>query len=263
VPPPQELPAKPWQASEHLLAAILLQTMMAALVVGIALLSQATIRDLGIVASARQLSRDVGCGLLTFLAAVAPVHAIQGVMLYFKQQELTNHPLVKMVTSDDPQIGVFVLASVAAVIVAPICEEILYRLMLQGWLEQWEDERLGWRDLPMTSEIVDGELHAIETDAASAPTALASSSFAQFRTANPPSVGVVALPYGFFPILVSSALFAAAHYGYGPEPVPIFFLAIILGYVYQRTHRIIPCIVAHALFNLVTMITLLGITLDG
>jgi membrane protease YdiL (CAAX protease family) len=62
------------------------------------------------------------------------------------------------------------------------------------------------------------------------------------------------------PILISSALFGAAHFGYGPEPLPIFLLAIVLGYVYQRTHRIIPCIVAHALFNGLTMATLWGMT---
>ena len=74
--------------------------------------------------------------------------------------------------------------------------------------------------------------------------------------------GVAGLPHGWFPILISAALFGAAHYGYGPEPVPIFLLAIILGYVYQRTHRIIPCIVAHSLFNALTMITLWGLTLN-
>jgi membrane protease YdiL (CAAX protease family) len=30
----------------------------------------------------------------------------------------------------------------------------------------------------------------------------------------------------------------------------------VLGFLYQRTHRIIPGIVAHALFNLFTMIIL-------
>jgi hypothetical protein len=78
---------------------------------------------------------------------------------------------------------------------------------------------------------------------------------------SPPQKGVAGLPYGWLPVLISSALFGAAHYGYGPEPVPIFLLAIILGYVYQRTHRIIPCIVAHSLFNSLTMITLWGLKL--
>ena len=73
---------------------------------------------------------------------------------------------------------------------------------------------------------------------------------------SPPSRGLTGLPYGWLPILISSLLFALAHFGYGPEPVPLFALALILGYVYQRTHRIIPGIVAHALFNLVTVATL-------
>jgi hypothetical protein len=63
-------------------------------------------------------------------------------------------------------------------------------------------------------------------------------------------------PYGWLPILGSSLLFSLAHFGYGTDPVPIFVLALILGYVYRRTHRIVPCIVMHALFNLVTMLTL-------
>ena len=57
------------------------------------------------------------------------------------------------------------------------------------------------------------------------------------------------LPFGWLPIVVSSLLFALAHFGYGPDPIPLFLLALILGYVYQRTHRIVPSIVTHALFN--------------
>ena len=38
----------------------------------------------------------------------------------------------------------------------------------------------------------------------------------------PPERGVVGLPYGWLPILISSLLFALAHFGYGPEPVPLF-----------------------------------------
>ena len=57
------------------------------------------------------------------------------------------------------------------------------------------------------------------------------------------------MPYGWLPIGVSSLLFALAHVGYGPDPVPLFSLALILGYVYQRTHRIVPSMVTHASFN--------------
>jgi membrane protease YdiL (CAAX protease family) len=54
-----------------------------------------------------------------------------------------------------------------------------------------------------------------------------------------------------------------AHSGYGPEPIPLFLFAIFLGYVFQRTHCIIPCIVAHALFNLVSMVALWRIVLHA
>jgi membrane protease YdiL (CAAX protease family) len=72
----------------------------------------------------------------------------------------------------------------------------------------------------------------------------------------PPRRGIAGLPYGWFPILISSIAFGLAHFGYGPEPVPLFLLALVLGHLYQRTHRIIPGIVAHALFNLFSMIIL-------
>jgi membrane protease YdiL (CAAX protease family) len=79
----------------------------------------------------------------------------------------------------------------------------------------------------------------------------------------PPRRSVGGLPYGWAPIILSSLLFAAAHFGYGPEPVPLFVLALVLGYCYQRTHRILPCIIAHSLFNLNSMIVLWRIVLQG
>ena len=57
------------------------------------------------------------------------------------------------------------------------------------------------------------------------------------------------LPYGLPSILITSALFALAHLGNGPDPVPLFLFGLIVGYVYQRTHRILPCVLAHMLFN--------------
>lgn len=56
-------------------------------------------------------------------------------------------------------------------------------------------------------------------------------------------------PRGMFPVLTTSILFAAAHVGSGPAPVPLFFLSLVLGYLYYRTHRILPCIVLHMCLN--------------
>ena len=55
-------------------------------------------------------------------------------------------------------------------------------------------------------------------------------------------------------------LFGLAHVGYGPDPIPLFLLALVLGYTYQRTHRIVPSIVTHALFNGMSLFALWRIT---
>ena len=34
-----------------------------------------------------------------------------------------------------------------------------------------------------------------------------------------------------------------------PDPVPLFFLRVVFGYLYQRTHRIAPSLLLHAAFN--------------
>ena len=51
-----------------------------------------------------------------------------------------------------PSPTLFALAFAAAVVVAPFCEELLFRLVLQGWLEKWEDWRLGWRKRAINDE---------------------------------------------------------------------------------------------------------------
>jgi membrane protease YdiL (CAAX protease family) len=54
---------------------------------------------------------------------------------------------------------------------------------------------------------------------------------------------------GTWPILASAALFAMMHASHGPDPVPLFFLAIGLGYLYRQTGRMTPCVVVHLLLN--------------
>jgi membrane protease YdiL (CAAX protease family) len=63
----------------------------------------------------------------------------------------------------------------------------------------------------------------------------------------------------FWPaIMVSSALFGLAHYGYGYEPIPLFILALGLGYIHEKTGRLWPCIVVHGLLNLLTFVALIA-----
>ncbi len=73
---------------------------------------------------------------------------------------------------------------------------------------------------------------------------------------------LAALPHGWTPILVTSLVFGLAHVGHGiPSVVSLVFLGIVFGYLYQRTHRIVPCIAAHMLFNAYSM-TILWLNLE-
>ena len=51
----------------------------------------------------------------------------------------------------------------------------------------------------------------------------------------------------------SALIFAVLHLSHGPDWVPLFVLALGLGYVYRQTHRILPCIVVHFLLNACSM----------
>ena len=62
----------------------------------------------------------------------------------------------------------------------------------------------------------------------------------------------------WWPIVVSSAAFAMAHQGQGYAPVPLFVLALGLGYIYRQTHRLAPCVFAHAAFNAFSLAMALG-----
>jgi membrane protease YdiL (CAAX protease family) len=271
-PPERPEPANPLELSQQLAGFIFFQSaVIGGIVFVVAAVYRPSLRDFGLPEYADQLASDIGIGIIACLAALAPVYGVQALMLsYFGP---SNHPLVEMVMGGEPNIGVVFLASVAAVVVAPIGEEILFRLLLQGWLEKWEDRRWGWRREPlapngsaegMTNDECgmtnsEGGINDERGTTNDKSAARSDSSFGIRDPALdtlPPRRGLLGLPHGWLPIISSSLLFALAHFGYGPDPIAIFVLALILGYVYQRTHRITPCIVAHALFNSLAVLIL-------
>ncbi|MEZ6071203.1 MAG: JDVT-CTERM system glutamic-type intramembrane protease [Pirellulales bacterium] len=153
---------------------------------------------------------DTGLGIVGLLAALVPVYVVQTVM--FKLFP-TSHPIITSLENGGTLLA-FAVATIVVVVAAPIVEEIVFRLVFQGWLE--------------ASEI-------------------------RWRRRLPP---LRRLPRGHLPILASSTVFALVHFAAGPAPVALFFLALVLGYLYQRTHRIVPSIVMHAGFNATSMMML-------
>ena len=63
---------------------------------------------------------------------------------------------------------------------------------------------------------------------------------------------------GALAITISAAAFALAHQGQGLAFVPLFPLALVLGFIARRTGSIVPCILLHALFNAVSVGLLLA-----
>ncbi len=195
--------------------------------VGYLLLRGTTFADLGFLPF--NLATDLRLGAITFVAAVVPVLGIQLLLTKFFKSE---HP-VQMLLTKDSSPSVLLLCFLTAVIVAPLAEEFLFRVVLQGWMEavtmSYRREREG--------TLVSGD------SSGSIPDTIAS----------PP-------PLMVWPLVLSSLAFALVHYGHGPDPIPLFFFALMLGYVYQKTHRIWPSLFVHACLNAWSL-TLIWLTL--
>lgn len=226
--------------------------------------------DLGI--NLRRLPGDLVLGAKAFTMIAPPMFLLQAALTFFFPSE---HPLQTLLEKQ-PSVQLFALAGLTAIAVAPLCEEFLFRTILQGWLENFSL-------LPKHSEqLLNGGSNPQEHDDAAehrgqedfpAPSDREGSLEKPSETGNPyqtPSVqhsgespaGQVSKPGAFqpmfwpWPVLISAGVFAAMHLGHGPDPIPLFLLAIGLGYVYHHTHRVLPCIVVHFLVNSFSMLAL-------
>jgi membrane protease YdiL (CAAX protease family) len=220
------------------------------LLAALAALCRAGVADLGLPRSWRAFGRDLRIGAVTFLAVLVPVYCLQWALSKALQPDQI-HPLIEDLESNFTP--TLLWAAVAmAVVAAPLYEETVFRLIFQGWLEKKEDQALGFSGAAPPSQVApSGEDEALEPEppAPAAP--------------EPPATGMLpGLPHGWAPLLASAGLFSMAHLGHGVAPVSLLPLGVALGYVYQRTHRILPSMVCHMLFNGFSM-TMLWLELTG
>lgn len=215
--------------------------LFAALVAFLVAVRGAGSRDLGL--SWQRAGGDLWIGAGAFLAALGPVYAVQLVLLALFPRAAEKHPILQLLTEGEHW-QVTALAVVAAVVLAPVFEEFVFRAFVQGWLEKRFGNASEECDLPaQPPEVEATPSEALPPSAQGCPAAAPSPR-----------------PRAALPVVLSSALFAAVHASVWPSPIPLFVLGLILGYVYWRTHRLLPCIVAHALFNgaSLTVVTLAG-----
>jgi membrane protease YdiL (CAAX protease family) len=227
---------------------------VAAAAVYLRLRTGASATDLGW--SPRYLSRDLRTGWFWFGVVVVPTYALQ---LALTQLVPSRHPVVE-VLQELRGPATMALSFIVAVIVAPIAEEFLFRGVLQGALEALYTPAERSEGAPIVevtglNAATIAELPTLAEEPVQLPTIDNPYAPPALYTAPAPShpVPADARPSAFLPIFSSSLIFAALHYGHGPDPIPLFFLSLVLGWLYRQTHRLMPGVVLHATLNFVSL----------
>lgn len=216
--------------------------------------------------------RDLKIGGVAFLILAGPVYAIQGLLT---QMFPSEHPLMT-VFEREPSWWLFGVLSFVAVFAAPIAEEFLFRMLLQGWLEDLSRRLPGpiseWAEQSKPEPVDDerfvpsqlgeqrfaDDVPPIQADLGDSQAAEAGNPYVAPQVAFEGAEVVELAPVVHthvprWPLFLSAALFAILHASHGPDPIPLFVLAVGLGYVYRATHRLLPCVILHLLLNACSM----------
>lgn len=193
----------------------------------------------------RSLMEDLKVGFYGFLLFIPPMLLLQAVLTNIWEYE---HPTMEMISPDSSMLAI-VSAWWAATIVAPVSEEVLFRVVLLGWL---------LRCFAKPNDFIGG---FIGGSATAFPQTEASSGDRDLEEVNPyaspasTSVRGAALNHQktWAPVFIVALLFAAVHFNQWPAPIPIFFLALGLCYIYRQTGSVVPCIMMHFLLNTFSM----------
>jgi membrane protease YdiL (CAAX protease family) len=218
----------------------------------------------------RHLLRDLKLGVIAFVMLAPPVYAIQGLLVYFWQP--SKHPLMEMFKAS-PDAGFFAVLFVAAAVMAPIFEELVFRVLFQGFLEKlvsfrghaaeillgrlpsvWTTPAATLAPAPVEageSTVVLRPTEAVENPYLASP--VVADGIIPAELADPAEQAELRGFRSWFPIAIASIVFALLHYSHGPDWVALTLLAAGMGYLYQRTHSLVPSLVVHALINSLSM----------
>lgn len=167
--------------------------------------------------------------------------------------ELDRHPLTMLTPAGDGYGGVVFALSV--ILVGPVVEELLFRGLIVNWAGgEWHRP---WVVMVFAGLLA--SLRGTRLDPQFGPTVFIAllgvglyviQRFAFLVWPRFPTRTVAA-------VWSSAALFAAAHSAVWPTPIPLFVLALGLGYLTARTRDITAAVVVHGLFNAVSFVYLL------
>ena len=203
----------------------------------------------------------------------------------------TQHTIIDLLRQDGTVLT-WMLCVVAAVVVAPVVEEFLFRLVLQGWLETVEHGRRGAGMRPLirgakpilVSSVLFAAVHFRQAEPAADPDHIRMALWFQIgwslmivgyavawlrcrgfdltaadlgidfrRVKSDIGLGLVAFLAVACPVYALQVVLQFLRKSFWPsmvpDPIPLFFLALVLGFLYYRTHRLLPAIVLHMAFN--------------
>ena len=216
-----------------------------------------------------QLIQQVGYGVVVFTMLFPIVLLIQFLLSLLVKYD---HPVLSVLAEDPSFVSIFGCWA-AAVLAAPFVEEFLFRGVFQHWLERLsvskftDDQMLvGGSSSASRGALIGNafddssglpteKLGATDSDLTNpylSPYTGASNQKKQ-AIGSQNEVDTVQPKFAYWPILVSSLCFALVHWGQGLAPIPLFVLALGLGYLFRQTGSLIACITVHFLLNFYSM----------
>ncbi len=165
---------------------------------------------------------DIKLGCQAAFLILPPVLLLSTLIVQFVAYE---HQVLDVIGTQ-PTLQSLLMITITTVLFTPIFEEFTFRVLLQGGAEQVA------RRIKMTGglEKLPEHLHVDPIPASEVVT------------------------WAWWPIVMASGTFAAMHIGQGAAPIPLFFLAFALGYLYRQTGRMWPCVVVHMVLNGFTLV---------
>lgn len=217
---------------------------------------------------------DVLIGFAAFVMVIPLILLVQWVLTLLVPYE---HASLNMLTKD-ASLMTFVSVWFTAGLVAPITEEVVFRGVIQAWLQRlgrgrWNLEHVavgGWDGGGGEQSGVLSETKP-ENEKPNAPVSnVGNVEVADEELSNPyasPKTGALKenqtehskggerswVTDSYWPIFATAGVFAFMHLGQGAAPVPLFIFACALGYLYKKTGSILPCIVLHLLLNVFSL----------
>lgn len=203
------------------------------------------------------LPRATVVGLVAAVLFLPPILVLQVLLtelIPYKHDTLT-------MMEASPSSGVILAAFFRAGFAAPIFEEYFFRFALLGWMHRII---LIFVSLARSSQVSESGLKWLLFGGRFPPTSADDLQEADLKDAKqlnesgapmknkPKSIEYIGESTGamWVSLIAISLLFGSAHIGQGAAPIPLFFFAMAVGWLYLRTKNIVPAIVVHLVLNL-------------